>query len=345
METIAISPTESAHRLWLPYRPRYVTKIVYSNVTYLRPKSVSLDLVDLKTCFSKLSINESSGPPIKNSIKTSLTPRFAPVTHDSPPAVQSSHQALSKEAAPEPSLHIQRPPQGNGINNSISISPGVLYDDDPPLSSLYQLEEAQDAQISAELDAAQENFDWGEEYENFLANSKFPEASLPDLDARHSSQGYKDRTEEDPISPISIPGQLGSGRKGKNKTPEEYAADASTLGWGGSYNNNTANGNAQRDRSGEDGDPNNRNNNNNSGSGDDSNGGRQGGSGGDGGDESTTANESRNGQALADGSAARSAMTAAEPLNYGISRDPAPCSRRNTWVCVSLLLLRPLTSD
>jgi hypothetical protein len=112
----------------------------------------------------------------------------------------------------------------------------VTYDDSLLLSSLYQLE-----------DAAEENFDWEEEYEEFLTNSKAPNPPPSDLDSRIFFQGYNYFTPEDPMSLIFIPGQSGSGGKRKNKTHEEYVAAASTLGWGGSYNSDTANGNTQRD--------------------------------------------------------------------------------------------------
>jgi hypothetical protein len=108
----------------------------------------------------------------------------------------------------------------------------VTYDDGLLLNSLYQLEDAQNVRVLAELDAAEENLDWEEEYEEFLTNSKAPDPPLSDLDSRISFQGYSYFTPEDPMSPIFIPGQSGSGRKGKNKTHEEYAAAALTLGWG-----------------------------------------------------------------------------------------------------------------
>jgi hypothetical protein len=39
-----------------------------------------------------------------------------------------------------------------------------------------------------------------------------------------------------PLSPVALPAPFGSGRKGKDKSHEEYAAAASTLGWSWSYN-------------------------------------------------------------------------------------------------------------
>jgi hypothetical protein len=52
---------------------------------------------------------------------------------------------------------------------------------------------------------------------------------------------------------ILVPGPFGSGRKGEDKSLEEYASAALILGWGGSYNSYTANGNARHGRSEENG--------------------------------------------------------------------------------------------
>jgi hypothetical protein len=93
----------------------------------------------------------------------------------------------------------------------------VTYDDSLPLSSLYQLEDAQNVRILAELDAAEENFDWEEEDEEFLTKSKAPDPPPSDLDSRIFFQNYNYFTPEDPISLIFIRANLALGENGRTR--------------------------------------------------------------------------------------------------------------------------------
>jgi hypothetical protein len=131
----------------------------------------------------------------------------------------------------------------------------------------HQIEDAQDNESWVDPRLAEEEFDWYEEYQKFEAmnNTRMFSESDPE-DVSQSRDAFV------PTSPVALPAPFGSGRKGKDKSHEEYAAAASTLGWGGSYNS-YANGDPRRGGSEEDG--------NNSGPGRGLDGAGGGGGGGD----------------------------------------------------------------
>jgi hypothetical protein len=191
---------------------------------------------------------------------------------------------------------------------------------------------AQDTHCMADLHWADEEFNWYEEYQRYEAMnniSVFPEPDLED-----ASQYCNFVVPEDSTSPVLVPAPFGSGRKGKDKSHEEYAAAASTFGWGGSYNGYAVGRNARRDQSDEGEDPN-KHNNNNSDSGGGSDGGQGGDGGGDGGKAIVDADQMRNTRTTKDASTTESTIAKPITLTYGTTRDPAGCSTKRYWVCVS----------
>jgi hypothetical protein len=287
--------------------------------------------------FGESQIRRRSPSPefyIPRSKRSKHKPKSAAL-HDSPEETCTPHgleQIDSNESAIPP------PPCENQLTNALAPEdvvdpPRTIPNEDHDVE--YHALDPDPSYLWAEEEA---DFDWYNDFERYeptLDLHMFPDHGDDDKHTRNLV--FEEFTPVEPISPVTIPGQPGSGRKGKGKSSEEYSANAAKFGYKGSYsqypthaNVGRANGRANGD------DPS--DGKNSSGSGNEGGGG--GGGGGDGGDEEVNDEQvTMASQPAPDITPQERAIPQPPPLRYGESRKSLGNSKLFGWSCVSFLTL------